>query len=186
MSELDAFARRKQRLDVGDATVAYLEQGEGEPVVLLHGCPFSSFVWRNVIPVLATDQRCLAPDLLGLGDTDTPPDADWSISAQARMVVGLLDALGLERVHLVGHDQGGAIAQVVWQHTIPIASTGSCSATPRPTTTGRPGASCHTSARPSSRCSAGSLSGSARNRGSSAGSSRRLTLSGTRPCSIPS
>lgn len=116
MSELDAFARRKKRLDVGDATVAYLEQGEGAPVVLLHGCPFSSFIWRNVIPVLAADQRCLAPDLLGLGDTDTPPHADWSINAQARMVVGLLDALGLERVHLVGHDQGGAIAQVVAAH----------------------------------------------------------------------
>jgi pimeloyl-ACP methyl ester carboxylesterase len=66
-----------------------------------------------VIPLLAPTHRCIAPDLLGLGDTETPPDADWSLPAQAAMVTGLLDALGLDRVHLVGHDHGGAVAQLL-------------------------------------------------------------------------
>ncbi|HSR22906.1 MAG TPA: alpha/beta hydrolase [Candidatus Eisenbacteria bacterium] len=98
---------------VGDARVAYREEGSGPPVVLLHGCPFSSFIWRKVMGLLAPSYRCLAPDLLGLGDTETAPDADWSLPAQAAMVVGFLDQLGLKRVHLIGHDHGGATAQLL-------------------------------------------------------------------------
>jgi pimeloyl-ACP methyl ester carboxylesterase len=112
--ELDQFSLAKRFVHVGEARVAYTDQGEGPPVLLLHGCPFSSFVWRNVIPRLAAaGHRCLAPDLLGLGDTETPPHVDWSLPAQLAMVVGFLDALGLERVDVVGHDHGGAIAQLI-------------------------------------------------------------------------
>lgn len=114
--------------------MAYIDQGSdqggdggaGTPVLLLHGCPFSSFVWRGVITELTrqtgqTGQtghggggfRCVAPDLLGLGDTETPAGADWTLPAQVRSVVELLDHLGLERVAVVGHDQGGAIAQLL-------------------------------------------------------------------------
>jgi pimeloyl-ACP methyl ester carboxylesterase len=57
--------------------------------------------------------RCLAPDLLGLGDTETPAGADWSLPAQAAMVVGFLDALGVDRAHVIGHDHGGAVAQLL-------------------------------------------------------------------------
>jgi 2-hydroxymuconate-semialdehyde hydrolase len=113
MTEIDDFSRRKRRLEVGDATIAYLDEGAGPPVLLLHGCPFSTFVWRKVLRVMASDFRCLAPDLLGLGDTEAPADSDWSVRAQTEMVVGLLDALGVERAHVVGHDQGGAIAQLL-------------------------------------------------------------------------
>jgi pimeloyl-ACP methyl ester carboxylesterase len=113
MSEIDDFSRRKRRLEVGDATIRYLDEGHGPPVLLLHGCPFSTFVWRKVLPALASEYRCLAPDLLGLGDTEAPADSDWSVRAQTEMVVGLLDALGVERAHVVGHDQGGAIAQLL-------------------------------------------------------------------------
>jgi pimeloyl-ACP methyl ester carboxylesterase len=98
---------------VGDARIAYVEEGAGPPVLLLHGCPFASFVWRNVIPELSGSFRCVAPDLLGLGDTETPAGADWSLRAQAATVLGLLDRLGIDRVHVVGHDHGGAIAQLV-------------------------------------------------------------------------
>lgn len=93
--------------------VAYYEAGTGKPVVLVHGCLFSSFIWRKVIPRLSRTFRCLAPDLLGLGDTQTALGADWSLPAQAAMLVGFLDVLGLERVNLVGHDHGGAIAQLI-------------------------------------------------------------------------
>lgn len=82
-------------------------------MVLLHGCPYSSFVWRRVIPTPSSRFRCLAPDLLGLGDTETPPDADWSLPAQQGAVLGLLDELGLNQVALVGHDHGGAVAQQI-------------------------------------------------------------------------
>jgi pimeloyl-ACP methyl ester carboxylesterase len=112
--DLDPFSLAKQFAHVGEARVAYRDEGEGPPVVLLHGCPFSSFVWRNVLPALAAaGHRCLAPDLLGLGDTETPPAADWSLPAQAIMVTGWLDELGLGRVSLVGHDHGGAVAQLL-------------------------------------------------------------------------
>jgi pimeloyl-ACP methyl ester carboxylesterase len=112
--DLDAFSLTKQFIHLGDARVAYADHGDGSPVLLLHGCAFSSFVWRNVIPPLAeAGHRCLAPDLLGLGDTETPADADWSLPAQLAMVVGFLDALSLERIDVVGHDHGGAIAQML-------------------------------------------------------------------------
>jgi pimeloyl-ACP methyl ester carboxylesterase len=112
--EIDRFSLAKQFVHVGDARVAYADQGDGPAVLLLHGCPFSSFVWRNIIPLLAeAGHRCIAPDLLGLGDTETTPDADWSLPAQVAMVMGLLDALCLDRVDVVGHDHGGAIAQLL-------------------------------------------------------------------------
>jgi pimeloyl-ACP methyl ester carboxylesterase len=112
--DLDGFSLAKQTIHVGETRVAYQDQGSGSPVVLLHGCPFSSFVWRNVLPALAAaGYRCLAPDLLGLGDTETTTGADWSLPAQAAMVIGWLDVLGLDRVAVVGHDHGGAVAQLL-------------------------------------------------------------------------
>lgn len=111
--KLDPFSQRKRFMTVGDARVAYYEEGEGPPLLLIHGCPFSSFIWRKVIGELSTHYRCLAPDLLGLGDTETAPDADWSLPAQAAMVVGLLDGLDIERAHMVGHDHGAAVAQLL-------------------------------------------------------------------------
>jgi len=109
----DPFSAKKRFLGVSEARVAYYEEGSGEPLLLLHGCPFSSFVWRKVIPRLSHRYRCLAPDLLGLGDTETPHGADWSLRAQAAMVVGFLDALSIEHAHVVGHDHGGAVAQLL-------------------------------------------------------------------------
>jgi pimeloyl-ACP methyl ester carboxylesterase len=104
---------QKQFVQLGDARVAYCDEGSGPPVLLLHGCPFASFVWRHLIPVLAQDHRCVAPDLLGLGDTETPENADWTLRAQAKMILRLLDSLSLPQVDIVGHDHGGALAQVL-------------------------------------------------------------------------
>src|SRR5215207_4002905 len=109
----DRFSEKKHVLHVGEARVAYYEEGNGEPLLLLHGCPFSSYIWRKVIARLSSRYRCLAPDLLGLGDTETQEGTDWSLRAQAAMVIGFLDALGIERAHVVGHDHGGAIAQLL-------------------------------------------------------------------------
>jgi pimeloyl-ACP methyl ester carboxylesterase len=100
-------------IDVGAARVAYRDEGEGPPLLLLHGCPFSSFIWRKVIPILSPHVRCIAPDLLGLGDTETPAGADWSLPAQARTALRFLDALSIDVADVVAHDHGGAIAQLI-------------------------------------------------------------------------
>ena len=100
-------------IQVGPTRVAYVDEGVGPPLLLLHGCPFSSYVWRGVISRLRGRFRCLAPDLLGLGETETPPGADWSLPAQAEAVLALLDALGLGEVDVVGHDHGAAVAQLI-------------------------------------------------------------------------
>ncbi len=109
----EAFSRRKKFIDVGGWRVAYVEDGSGDPVVLLHGCPFQSFEYSRVIPLLARRYRIIAPDLLGLGDTIVPLDDDYRLPSQVKMVVGLLDRLGLEKAHFVGHDHGGAICQLL-------------------------------------------------------------------------
>jgi pimeloyl-ACP methyl ester carboxylesterase len=93
-----AQAPGKRHAQVGVHRIAFVEVGDGPPVLLLHGCPFSSFVWRHVVTELSSAFRCVAPDLLGLGDTETPAGADWSLPAQMAAMLGLLDRLGLERV----------------------------------------------------------------------------------------
>jgi len=100
-------------LKVEGHSIAYLEAGEGPPLVLLHGIPTSSLLWRNVIPRLARSRRVIAPDMLNYGHSDKPQHADVSIGAQARILVGFLDALGLARVDLAAHDIGGGVAQIV-------------------------------------------------------------------------
>lgn len=66
---LDEFSRHKRYVAVEPWRVAYIDEGSGPPVVLLHGCPFHAFQWRDLIPRLKDRRRVLAPDLLGLGDT---------------------------------------------------------------------------------------------------------------------
>jgi FtsP/CotA-like multicopper oxidase with cupredoxin domain/pimeloyl-ACP methyl ester carboxylesterase len=105
------FTRRFIQLE--SARVAYVDEGSGPAVLFLHGCPFSSHIWERLIAGLRGHFRCVAPDLLGLGDTETAPDADWALPAQAAMIMELLDRLGLRRVHVVGHDHGGAVAQLL-------------------------------------------------------------------------
>lgn len=110
---IESFSLKKRCIPLKAGRVAYYEEGTGTPIVFLHGCPFSSYIWRSVIPRLSPTFRCLAPDLLGLGDTETVRGADWSLPAQARMVAEFLDVLGLDCVNLVGHDHGGAISQIL-------------------------------------------------------------------------
>ncbi len=86
------------------------EQGEGEPIVLLHGVPASCFLYRKVIPPLAhAGFRAIAFDFPGLGLADRPGEFDYSSSGLARWTAEALDALEVERAHLVVHDIGGPI-----------------------------------------------------------------------------
>jgi len=91
--------------------VAYTDIGEGEPILFVHGIPTSSFLWRNVIRALEKDFRCIAPDLMGLGDTQTPPDYSYDMKTQGKKIIELADYLKLEKFTLICHDQGGACAQ---------------------------------------------------------------------------
>lgn len=94
--------------------IAYGEYGEGEPVVLVHGTPSASIIWRNIIPNLErAGFKAHVFDLLGYGESERPwsPDADTSISGQVPILGALMDYWGLQTTHLVAHDFGGGIAQ---------------------------------------------------------------------------
>lgn len=102
-----------QYLRVNGHKIAYLEQGTGSPIMLVHGIPTSSLLWRNIIPSLARRHRVIAPDLLNYGKSGKPTQADVSIQAQSRMLIGFMEALGIHRVDVVAHDIGGGIAQLM-------------------------------------------------------------------------
>jgi pimeloyl-ACP methyl ester carboxylesterase len=99
---------RHRFVDLPGLRVHVAEAGAGEPLVLLHGFPQHWWAWRKVLPELAEHYRVLAPDLRGAGWTGAPRDGytEEQLLADA---VGLLDALGLERVHLAGFDLGGIL-----------------------------------------------------------------------------
>jgi 2-hydroxymuconate-semialdehyde hydrolase len=101
------------RARVSAGELAYVDIGEGPPVLLLHGFPTSSYLWRREAWLLAQRMRVIAPDLLGYGESDKPEDADLSEPAQAGYVCELLARLGVDELAIVGHDIGGAIAQLL-------------------------------------------------------------------------
>ena len=90
----------------------YAEAGAGEPLVLLHGWPQHWWMWRNQIPPLAERFRVIAPDLRGHGWSDKPRST-YSKAELAGDIVAMLDALGLERVRLVGHDWGAVTGLLI-------------------------------------------------------------------------
>ncbi|OAB40978.1 alpha/beta fold hydrolase [Paenibacillus glacialis] len=89
-------------------TICYKDQGQGEPLVLLHGFCGSSEYWDQVVPLLSERYRCIVPDLRGHGFSDAPMGA-YTIEQMADDVVQLLDALELTKVTLLGHSLGGYI-----------------------------------------------------------------------------
>jgi len=102
-----------KRARVSGGELAYLDEGEGPPIVLLHGFPLSSFMWREFMPVLSSRFHVIAPDLLGTGESDKPSDAPLDIAAQAGYVRELLGTLGVDRFAAIGHGFGGGIAQLL-------------------------------------------------------------------------
>ena len=99
-----------KRLAVLDSEMAYIETGQGAPIVFLHGNPTSSFLWRNVIPHLEDLGRCLAPDLIGMGDSGTMPSGTYRYQEQADYLDAWFDGVAAaEDVILVLHDWGGAL-----------------------------------------------------------------------------
>jgi haloalkane dehalogenase len=97
--------------DVQGLRLAHIDEGEGKPVLFLHGEPTWSFLWRKVIPpVRDAGFRCIAPDLAGFGRSDKPTDIDWySYDRHVELTATLLDDLDLREATVVVHDWGGPI-----------------------------------------------------------------------------
>ncbi|MFN3644264.1 MAG: alpha/beta fold hydrolase [Gemmobacter sp.] len=111
MAEIAGFTRR--RIDTGDVVLSVQEAGEGPPLILLHGFPQNGMCWARVAPALAAGRRVIVPDLRGYGLSDAPPDDEaHTVYSKRRMaldVVGLMDALGIERADVLGHDRGARV-----------------------------------------------------------------------------
>jgi haloalkane dehalogenase len=106
-------ALEKKKIQVLGHEMAYHERGSGDPIVLLHGNPTSSYLWRDVVPHLEGSGRCIVPDLIGMGDSqklaDSGPDR-YTFVEHRRFLDALLEALDVrENVTLVIHDWGSAL-----------------------------------------------------------------------------
>lgn len=95
----------------GGARLSYVDEGPrgDEAVLMLHGNPTWSLYYRDLVHALAPSLRCIVPDHVGMGLSDKPADYDYRLATRIADVAGLVDSLGLKRVHLVVHDWGGAI-----------------------------------------------------------------------------
>src|SRR5918996_829723 len=103
---------KKKAARVLGSTMAFVEYGSGDPIVLLHGNPTSSYLWRKVIPELADLGRCVAPDLIGMGDSARIAEGrdSYRFSMHAEYLGALLEVLEISRdVTLVVHDWGGPL-----------------------------------------------------------------------------
>jgi len=122
ISAADPYSRK--RVGVLDSEMAYVDTGAGDPIVFLHGNPTSSYLWRNIIPYVAGQRRCLAPDLVGMGDSGKASSGTYRFVDHARYLDGWFDALGLTRnVVLVVHDWGSALG-FHWARRHPDRVTG--------------------------------------------------------------
>ncbi|HKG95817.1 MAG TPA: alpha/beta hydrolase [Gemmatimonadaceae bacterium] len=107
---------RGEFVDLAGARIYYYAagtRGVGNPVVFVHGFPTSSHLWNDVVPLMPGGHRLVVLDLLGFGRSDRPMGRDLSLRGHAERVLGLMDALGISRACVVGHDVGGGVAQLL-------------------------------------------------------------------------
>ena len=113
MINFSAAQLNKEFIEIDGKNMAYHQTGEGLPVVFLHGNPTSSYLWRNIIPIVAKNARCIAPDLIGMGDSEKLKEINehtYSFFQHRHYLDGFLDALELKnKVILVVHDWGSAL-----------------------------------------------------------------------------
>lgn len=95
-------------IDIDGSKIHYVEVGSGTPILLLHGVPTSSYLWRNVIPYLSSLGRCIAPDLIGFGRSDKP-DIDYSIKNHIHYIEQFIERLQLHKLIIVMHGVGSII-----------------------------------------------------------------------------
>jgi haloalkane dehalogenase len=100
----------RKRVSVLDTNMAYVDVGEGDPIVFLHGNPTPSYLWRNIIPYLMPLGRCLAPDYVGMGNSGAAPNGCYRLVDHQRYLDAWFEAMGLKKnIILVVHDWGSAL-----------------------------------------------------------------------------
>ena len=108
----------RKYVPVLDTHMAYVDVGTGDPIVFLHGVPTPSYLWRNIIPYLLPFGRCLAPDLVGMGNSAPAPDGGYRLVDHQRYLDARFAAVGIDRnVILVVHDWGSALGFAWAQRT---------------------------------------------------------------------
>ena len=102
----------RRSVQTASGRISYTEQGTGPVALFVHGVLLNGHLWRHQLKHLSDVRRCIAVDLLAHGDTEIAPDQDVSVTANARMLKEVLDALSIDQVDLVGNDSGGGISQI--------------------------------------------------------------------------
>ncbi|MHA4811526.1 haloalkane dehalogenase [Flavitalea flava] len=123
VSPIDPHPR--EQLTIDGVEMSYIDLGSGDPIVFIHGNPTSSFLWRNVIPHVAGQGRCLAPDLIGMGRSGKEPSGQYSFLRHAKYLDKWFAALDLDKVTLVLHDWGSALG-FYWAYCHPAKVKAIC------------------------------------------------------------
>lgn len=101
------------KCNVDGYNLAYTREGSGQPILLVHGITTYSFIWRKIIPLLSSNYDVIAIDLMGCGSSDKSLDVDYSIKNHANIIAKFIKKMELKKIHLVAHDVGGGIAQIL-------------------------------------------------------------------------
>lgn len=109
--KLEDWKNKGNYFKYGSHTVFYLDEGQGDTLICIHGFPTSCWDWHYMWPELTARFRVLAPDMLGFGFSDKPPDDVYTITYQATLHETLLSCLEIKRAHILAHDYGDTIAQ---------------------------------------------------------------------------
>jgi haloalkane dehalogenase len=102
------FPFESKYLEVKGSKIHYIDEGEGDPILFLHGNPMSNYIWRNIIPYLTKQGRCIAPDLIGMGKS-SKPDINYGFQDSYDYLNSFIEQLGLKNVTLVLHDWGSGL-----------------------------------------------------------------------------
>ena len=107
------YLNNYKKCQVGNYNLSYQREGSGESILLIHGITTYSFIWRNMIPLLSEKYDVISVDLLGCGESDKPLNVSYSIKHHSELLKEFIDRLCIRKLHVVGHDVGGGIAQIL-------------------------------------------------------------------------
>lgn len=139
MAPSPEFPYKSKFIDVQGSRMHYVESGEGDPILFLHGNPTSSYLWRNVMPHIVDQGRTIAVDLIGMGKSDKP-DINYRFFDHLEYLEGFVAELGLENVTLVLHDWGGGVGlSYARRHTDNVRAVAFMEAVVKPMTWGEIG-----------------------------------------------
>ncbi len=110
------FQAMQKVAEIGERFVSYVDEGEGDPVILIHGIPTWGYLWHKLIPVLSKQTRVLAPDLIGFGYSDKQDNFDRSIARQTEMIDAWMEKLGIQNVRqLTAITARSRFGRIIWK-----------------------------------------------------------------------